>query len=33
VSAPHDEAFLLIRLRPLEDMNELEFVLVVSEPL
>ncbi len=33
VSAPHDEAFLLIKLRPLEDMNELEFVLVVSESL
>jgi len=33
VSTPHDEAFLLIKLQPLEDMNELEFVLVVSEPL
>jgi len=33
VSAPQDEAFLLIKLKPLEDMNELEFVLVVSEHL
>jgi len=33
VSTPQDEAFLLIRLKPLEDMNELEFVLIVSEPL
>ncbi|MCS5591391.1 MAG: rod shape-determining protein MreC [Gammaproteobacteria bacterium] len=33
VSTPHNEAFLLIRLKPLEDMNTLEFVLVVSEPL
>jgi rod shape-determining protein MreC len=33
VSAPQDEAFLLIKLKLFENMNELEFVLVVSEPL
>ncbi len=33
ISAPLDEAFLWIKLKPFENMNELEFVLVVSEPL
>ena len=33
IVSPQNEAFLLIKLKPLEEMNELEFVLVVSESL
>ena len=33
VISPPNDAFLLVKLKPLEEINTLEFVLVVSEPL
>jgi len=32
VNTPQDEAFLMIKIQPLEEVNELELVLVVLEP-